>query len=106
MIKLDHDHRQQRQPSPPAIQSRVNSADGDLPRSPDSSRDRDGDGGNCEVSCLVAGLYTRCSAVDSAGGRARSRGAPDHIVLYNALRFPDRPGLFTREALPLSLSNG
>jgi len=68
VIKPDPDHRQQRQPSSTAIQSRANSADGDHPSSTDPNRDRDGDGGNCEVSCLVAGLYTRCSAVDSVGG--------------------------------------
>jgi len=67
---LDRDHRQHHQLTSLAIQSRVNSTDGDLPSSPHSKRDMNADGGNREVSCLVAGLYTRCSAFGPVGGYA------------------------------------
>ena len=65
---LDPDHRQHHQLTPPSILSRPNSTDGDLLSSPHSKRDRDGDGENCEVSCLVTGLYTRFPAFGSARG--------------------------------------
>ena len=65
---LDRDHRQHHQLPPLPIHSRANSTGGDLPSSPSQKHDRNRDGGYCEVSCLVAGLYTRCSAFDSVRG--------------------------------------
>ena len=57
---LDRDHRKYCQATSLTVQSKANSTDGDL-SFPDSKRDADGVGRNHQVSCLVTGLYTRCS---------------------------------------------
>ena len=56
---LDRDHYQHHQAALLTIQSRANSTDVGELSSPDSKHDVDGDGGNWEVSCLVAGLCAR-----------------------------------------------
>ena len=65
---LDRDHPKHHQPAILTIQQRANATDIEELSSPDSKHDAFGDGGNSEVSCLVAGLYTRCSPFDFAGG--------------------------------------
>ena len=62
---LDRDHCEHHQTTSLIIQSRANSTDGNL-SSPDSNRDGYNEGKNCGVSCLITGLYTRCSLFHSA----------------------------------------
>jgi hypothetical protein len=68
---LDPDHSRHRQSTSLAIQPCAASTDGDPPSSPGSNYDRDGDGGKGEVSCLVAGLYKRCSVFHPLGDYVR-----------------------------------
>jgi hypothetical protein len=55
-LDRDHSKNHQDQATSLTIHPRATTTDGDL-SSPDSNRD----GNDCQVSCLVAGLYTRCS---------------------------------------------
>ena len=103
---LDRDHRKHHKLPSLAIQSCPNTTGGDTLSSPDSKRDRDGDGGYSEVSCLVAGLYTRCSPFVSMGGCTHAcvwvYPAQTVFVSFNTLCFPKHPELFTREIRPLA----
>ena len=78
---LDPDHSRHRQSTSLVIQPCAASTDGDLPSSPGSNYDRDGDG---EVSYLVAGLYKRCSVfhprVTTACGRVGSSEHGWHLL--------------------------
>ena len=91
---LDRDHGQHHQAISSATQYQANSTDGELLHSPDSGRDGDGDEGS--VSCLVAGLYTRCSAFDSAAGYyMRMRGVQQAwtiSIAFSTLRFLEHLG--------------
>ena len=97
----DRDRGQCHQPTPLAHPFRSNSA---IPNSPDSGPDRDIYEGNPPVSCLVADNYTRCPACLIPWMYAGVWGFSEAwrtLVLINTLRFPGRPGLFTRRVFSL-----
>lgn len=72
----DHDQSQHHRATSPPIPSRTGSTDEDLLSYPES------DDGILSVSCLIAGLYTRCSVFDLAGGNMCAGGWGPASVEY------------------------